>query len=235
MKIRRPRLNEAEYDLLRSGGNRMLIVGDLHAPFTRPDYLGFCQEIYNKYNCNSVMFIGDLIDNHFSSFHETDPDGHSAAEELSRAKRMIADWHKVFPTAKVVLGNHDLIPSRKLFNAGVSSKWIRPISEVLDVPGWKFGEEFIIDGVKYCHGTNRKARNRAKDDLISIVQGHYHSEGHITYYVGDNYSIYSMQVGCGVDRSAYAMAYGKNFKKMHINCGVVLENGTLPILEYMKL
>jgi hypothetical protein len=31
------------------------------------------------------------------------------------------------------------------------------------------------------------------------------------------------------------MAYSKHFDKMHINCGVVLENGTLPILEYQKL
>ena len=42
-----------------------------------------------------------------------------------------------------------------------------------------------------------------------------------------------MQIGCGVDDKAYAMAYGKNFAKNHINCGVII-NGN-PILEYMKL
>jgi metallophosphoesterase superfamily enzyme len=215
--------------------NRMLVIGDLHAPFIKPGYLEFCRSIYGKYNCNRVMFIGDLIDNHFSSFHDTDPDGHGAAEELRRAKETIADWYKTFPEAYVVIGNHDLIPSRRLFNAGVTTSWIRPISEVLDVPNWEFAEEFTIDDIKYCHGTNRKAQNRAKDDLISIVQGHYHSEGYITHYVGDSYAIFAMQVGCGVDRTAYSMAYGKAFKKMHTSCGVVLENGRLPILEYMEL
>ena len=34
---------------------RILIVGDLHAPFTRKNYLAFCEEIYNKYNCNQVL------------------------------------------------------------------------------------------------------------------------------------------------------------------------------------
>ena len=47
--------------------------------------------------------------------------------------------------------------------------------------------------------------------------------------------MFAMQIGCGVDDRSYAMAYGKHFDKMHINCGVVLENGTLPILEYQKL
>ena len=42
-----------------------------------------------------------------------------------------------------------------------------------------------------------------------------------------------MQLGCGVDDKAYAMAYGKNFSKNHINCGVII--GDTPIIEYMEL
>ena len=150
-------------------------------------------------------------------------------------KMELKNGMKHFLKQKFVLGNHDLIPNRKAFNAGLSKNWIRPIGEVLDTPNWKFADHFIIDDVKYVHGTGRKARQRAKDDFMSVVQGHYHSESYIEPYVGEHFKFFSMQVGCGVDRTAYAMAYGKNFKKMHINCAVVLENGTLPILEYMKL
>ena len=215
--------------------NRVLIVGDLHAPFTRKGYLDFCEEIYNKYNCNQVVFIGDLIDNHFSSFHETDPDGHSAAEELRLAKMEIARWYKTFPFAKVCIGNHDAIPARKSFNGGLSKMWLRSISEVLNTPIWEFSEEFVIDDVLYIHGIGRKAVGRMNADITSIVQGHYHSEGYINYTVGRAKKLFSMQVGCGVDDKSYAMAYGRYFDKMHISCGVVLENGNLPILEYMKL
>ena len=231
----RPRLNKFEYDLVRGGGKRILVVGDLHEPFCLDGYRDFCIGLYQKYNCNEVVFIGDLLDNHFASFYDVDPDGHSAGEELTRAKRNIAKWYKSFPVAKVTTGNHDFIPDRRAFNAGLSKNWIKSISEVLETPGWDYAEEFIIDGNKYCHGTNRKARSRAKDDLISVIQGHYHSEGHITFYVGDNYRIFSMQVGCGLDNKTYAAAYGTAFKKQHINAGIVLDNGNLPILEYMKL
>lgn len=222
-------------DIVDRRDKRVLIIGDLHAPFIRAGYLEFCQNIYFKYGCNEVVFIGDLIDNHYSSYHETDPDGHGAGVELLKAKEEISYWYKAFPKAKVCTGNHDAIPYRKAMTAGLSSSWIKSISEVIDVPNWEFSEEFFIDGVKYCHGTGRKARIRAKDDLISVVQGHYHSESYIEFFVGQHYKIWSMQVGCGVSQKSYAMAYGKNFRKMHINCGVVLENGELPILEFMKL
>lgn len=215
--------------------SKILVVGDLHAPFTREGYLEFCQEIYKKYNCNEVVFIGDLIDCHFSSFWSSDPDGHGAAEELRLAKQQIQNWYKAFPKASVCIGNHDLIPVRKAFNAGLSKLWIKPISEVLDTPNWVYEEEFYINEVLYTHGTARKANKRMHADLISVVQGHYHSESYVEYSVGKFKKMFAMQIGCGVDDKSYAMAYGKHFDKMHINCGVVLENGTLPILEYMKL
>lgn len=215
--------------------SNILIIGDLHAPFIREGYLDFCKNIYTKYKCNEVIFIGDIIDNHYSSFHATDPDGYNAYSELILAKNQITKWYEAFPYAKVCIGNHDLIPNRKAFNSGLSTKWIKSISEVLDTPNWKYSEEFVINDVLYTHGIGRKAINRMQYDLTSVVQGHYHSESYINYLVGKSRKTFAMQVGCGVNDKSYAMAYGKYFNKMHINCGVVLDNGKLPILEYMDL
>lgn len=238
----RPRLTKQEYDFIlkyRESVNQIttntLVIGDLHEPFTRDGYMEFCIGIYNKYNCNNTVFIGDIIDNHFSSFHDTDADGHSAAEELRLAKNNIKKWHDAFPYAKVLLGNHDLIPERKAFSSGVSKTWVRSVGDVLDTPTWEYGDEFIIDDVLYVHGIGRKANKRMTQDLISVVQGHYHSESYITYAVGRTDVLFAMQMGCGVDDKSYAAAYAKHFNKMHINCGVVLNNGRLPILEYMEL
>ena len=211
----------------------VLVIGDLHEPFTLKSYLAFCKEVYDKYKCNQVVFIGDIIDMHYSSFHATDGDGHSAARELELAKENIAEWYRVFPRAKVCLGNHDLLSNRKVFSAGLSSRWIKSIGDVLDTPEWTYKEEFIIDDVLYTHGTGRKAKSRMSNDLISVVQGHYHSESYIWNTMGVNNLLFAMQVGTGADQDSYAMAYGKPFNKMHINCGVVLNNGKLPILEYM--
>ena len=44
-----------------------------------------------------------------------------------------------------------------------------------------------------------------------------------------------MQVGCGIDNKAYAMAYAKNYGKPAIGCGVILNNGKTPINVLMEL
>ena len=54
---------------------RVLVIGDLHEPFCLDSYLKHCKDVYSKYNCNRVVFIGDVIDNHYSSYHETNADG----------------------------------------------------------------------------------------------------------------------------------------------------------------
>jgi len=236
MSIRK-RISDQEWAILKNyrEPEGILVVGDLHHPFTLSGYLEHCEHVYKKYNCKEVVFVGDILDNHYSSYHETDPDGHSAGAELKLAIFELRKWYKAFPTAKVCIGNHDLIPNRKAMTAGLSSVWVRSIEEVIGAYGWKFAVEHIIDDIKYTHGTGRKARNRVKDDFVSIVQGHYHSESYIEWFFGSNYALFAMQVGSGINHKAYAMAYGKNFKKMHINCAVVLEQGKLPILENMKL
>jgi hypothetical protein len=135
----------------------------------------------------------------------------------------------------VCLGNHDILGARKAFKSGLSSKWIKSVGEMLETPNWNFSESFIIDNIEYTHGSGRKAKSRCKDDLTSVIQGHYHCESYIEWYVGKTTKLFAMQLGTGIDNSAYAFAYGKNFKKPHINVGVVLDNGKLPIIEYMEL
>ena len=229
-KIREAQLPKVVID----GLSRVLIIGDLHEPFCLDGYLEHCKDVYTQYACTSVLFVGDIIDNHFSGYHESDPDGLCAGHELELAIKKIHKWYKAFPSAKVILGNHDLIIARKAYSGGVANQWIRSYGEVLKTPNWKFAEEFIIDGVTYCHGTGSKARNRAKRELCSVVQGHYHSESYIEYTVGNKFKIFAMQVGCGVDRKSYAMAYGKHFAKPAIGCGVVID-GIRPYIEMMEL
>lgn len=207
--------------------NNILVIGDLHEPFCLEDYLQFCKEIQIKENCGTVVFIGDIIDNHYSSYHETDPDGYSAGQELDRAIDKIAKWYEAFPQAYVIIGNHDRLVYRKAFSAGVSQRWIRRYDEVLNTPNWEFVEQITINGVCYNHGEGMKARNRMKFEMQSQVQGHYHSDFYLEYNVSPVARIFAMQVGCGVDRKSFAMAYGKHFKKPVIGCATV--SGEIPI------
>lgn len=240
----RPRLTQDEYNIVlnyRKGiKNNVLIIGDLHEPFTRKGYLEHCVKTYAEYKCNKVVLIGDVIDNHYSSYHETDPDGTSAGDELEIAIDKLRDWYEAFPSAYVVIGNHDRIILRKAYTSGLSKRWIKDFNDVLGVPGWEFNMSFEFDGVLYIHGEGgggingalQKALNRRK----SIVQGHFHTEAHIRWNVSDEDRLFAMQVGCGVDDKQYAMAYAQfNAKKSIISCGVVLDNGNIPLIVPMQL
>lgn len=215
-------------------GKNVLVIGDLHEPFCLDGYLKHCIETYNKYKCNEVVFIGDIIDNHASSYHETDPDGHSAGQELKMAIQRIKQWYSAFPKATVIIGNHDRLIMRKAYSSGLSKLWIKDYAEVLGTPGWTFTDSIEIDNVLYIHGEGGTARARVRRDLQSIVQGHLHSQAYIDWCVGAKFKLFGMQVGCGIDHKSYAMAYGKEGPKPAIACGVVLQ-GEIPINIMMNL
>jgi predicted phosphodiesterase len=235
------RVNEEELPApyLNGDPKNVLVIGDTHAPFTRKGYLQHCREVQEKFNCGTVVHIGDAIDNHYSSYHDQDPDGLSAGDELVLAKAMIQQWYKVFPKAKVCIGNHDNLPKRKGFSSGLSKHWMKSLPEVLETPNWDFALEHIIDGVLYYHGTGssglKAAFNRALQRRMSVVQGHLHTEASVMWNVSNVDKIFGMQVGCGVDDKSYAMAYAKTFSKKYIvSCGVVLD-GKVPIVIPMEL
>lgn len=215
--------------------DNVLIIGDLHAPFNLPNYLEFCLNQQRKYKCGKVIFIGDIIDNHFSSYHESDPDGMSAGDELDKAINEIQKYYKVFPNATVIIGNHDRLVYRKAFTGGVSKRWIKEYKDVLRVPNWEFVENLELFNININHGEGGTARTKMKKELQSQIQGHLHSDFYVEYIVGKKFIIFGMQVGCGINNKSYAMAYGKNFKKPAIGCGVLLNKGTLPIVIPMKL
>ena len=92
----KPHEIEVLKDMRRQEVRNVLIIGDLHEPFCLDAYINFCYNSYVKYNCNQVIFIGDIIDNHYSSYHETNPDGLSGGDELDLAIEKISNGTKHF-------------------------------------------------------------------------------------------------------------------------------------------
>ena len=239
MRDNRYRLKPHEIKLIKrvrkQEARNVLVIGDLHEPFCLESYRGWCLEQYHKHSCNQVIFIGDLIDNHYSSYHETNPDGMSGGTELDLAIEKISYWYKDFPEATIIIGNHDRMVMRKGQTANIPKKWIMSYKEVLEVPDWEFVERYVQDGVQYIHGEGGTARTKSRSDMMNTVQGHLHTQCYTEHYVGQNYRIYGTQTGCGIDHESYAMAYAKYGKKPAIGCVVVKENGTLPINLLMEL
>ena len=183
----RPRLTGAKlanFNFFNNKESRVLVIGDLHAPFDLDSYFDHCVEVYERYNCNRVVFIGDVIDNHYSSYHETDADGMGGGKELQLAIDRLARWYHRFPDADVTVGNHDRIIMRKAQTGGVPKQWIREYSEVLNTPRWNFVTSVEIDDVLYIHGEAGTAKTKARADMRSTVQGHLHTQAYTEYFVG---------------------------------------------------
>lgn len=83
------------------------VIGDIHLPYEHKDYLEFNKKIKEEYNPDLIIFIGDILDNHAISYHESNPDLDSAGKELEKAREKCKEWAKVFPTAIITNGNHD--------------------------------------------------------------------------------------------------------------------------------
>ena len=214
--------------------DNVLVIGDPHEPFTKEGYLEFCRKIQEEYDCGIVVHIGDAVDNHAVSYHEKDPEGMSAGDEFNLALERMKRWYYTFPNVKVCIGNHDALPFRKAFSAGLPKTWLKTYQELLQSPPtWEWDFVHQVNGVIYQHGTGLSgemaAINAARENRQSTVIGHLHTVMNTRFLASYKDLIFGVTVGCGIDHEKYAFAYGKqNTRKPVVACAVILD-GKLPI------
>jgi predicted phosphodiesterase len=220
---------------------RVGIIGDTHIPFEHEDYLQFCKDTFEAWEVDTVVHIGDLVDHHAMSFHDSEPMLLDAHKEMVNAKIKLKDWYEAFPDVTVIEGNHDIIPGRHLKKLEIDpSTWLRDLGEVYEMPeGWVTVQEATIDGVLYHHGHTANGVNGFRNDaarrMCNTVSGHCHSNAGISATASEHRLVWGLAVGCGVDNSAMAFAYGKHFtRKPIVACGIVID-GIEPHIEYMNL
>lgn len=207
------------------------VIGDFHAPFNHPNYLQFCIDTFKKYRVNQVVCIGDLVDFHALSRHETEPCALGPYQELDRACEQVNLVVRAFPKVKMCRGNHDRIPVRQAATVGLGERFLKSYAEVVGLPKtWEIDDEFIIDSVLYKHGINCEGKdgafNAAMTERMSTVIGHVHANAGCKYSVNKRDIIFGLAVGCGIDAAAYAFAYGKPLPRRPIlGCGIVFNSG----------
>jgi predicted phosphodiesterase len=221
---------------------RVGVIGDMHVPFEKIGYVDFLKQVFKEYKVDTVVCIGDLVDNHAVSYHEADPDGLSSGDEVDEVMHALTYVYKTFPDVTMLLGNHDKLPERKAKTAGLSNRFIKSFSEMWRTPkGWDIYPDYVeIDGVHYTHGTGLSGRNAAINlSLIkgqSVVMGHVHSFGGVQYRRNKNGTFFGLNVGCGVDEESYAMEYAKAYvHSPTLGCGVVVdgkEGFFIPMEDY---
>lgn len=205
-----------------------LVFSDPHAPFDMPNFPYFLKDTATKYDVKSVICLGDLVDMHAISRHGAEPCALGAYSELDLARQRVKLYATLFPKCRRIKGNHDERVERQAAAVGIGKAFLRDIDDVLELPeGWaQVEDETIIDGVLYAHGLGWTGRNGAINKAIfegvSACIGHSHAYGGVQYATNKTKTIFGLNVGCGVNRDAYAFAYGKYAKyRETLGCGIV--------------
>lgn len=208
---------------------KVLAIPDLHIPFQHIDAFDFLKAVKAKYKPNRVICLGDEVDFHGINMHDHSPDGLSAGLELKAAQQDLRKLYQIFPKVKVCTSNHTSLPYRRAFKFGLPNELLRSYREFLKAPvGWRWAEQHEVDGVLYEHGDPFTGQNAAlksaEQNMQSTVIGHVHSFAGIQYSANSRHLIFGFNVGCLINKDAYAFEYAKKIKRKPIlGCGIITD------------
>lgn len=219
---------------------RILVIPDLHFPYCHPDSLDFLHKLKKLLNPSRVICLGDELDYHAMSFHDSDPDLDSAGAELVKSLGYIDTLHELFPKMDLMDSNHGSMAYRRQKHAGMPRHLLKSYNEVLCVPvdDWKWHHnlkiqlpsgEFVVFG--HYFGANVLRASQAMG--MSIVQGHAHSSFDLQYWRNENGLHFGATVGCLIDDKSLAFAYNKLQIKRPITGAMFIENSIPQLIPMM--
>ena len=222
---------------------RVLVCGDPHAPCMHPRYVGFLEEIWKQWRCDTFVCIGDLADWTAISFHDRHPGFPNAVDECEAAREQIGTLYDAFGGPGVVLlGNHDVRPARLAATVGIPEFLLVDHAKLWDTPMWEYVPRYGFyeqDGVIYQHGEKgfgglRSCIRNATSNFTSMAQGHLHSQCGVEWFVNEHHRVFAMQTGCGIDINRLQFDYARKMNHRPIlGCGVVLdgEHGFVEVMD----
>lgn len=219
--------------------DRILQITDTHLPFGHPDNWEFLKLVKKIFKPDLVVHTGDVFD--FQAYNRfcVNPDLPGAFGEELQAKKDIEELTKIFPVMYITEGNHDERVSRKTMEAGVSSSFVKSLSEVFEMSdGWQWRDDWTFNTKNsYVHFTHFKSKNclmASKNMGMSLGQGHYHGVYEIRSWSNPVGMYYGVTAGCLFDKDSVAAAYGKRIMdKPILGCVLWLEG--VPQLIPLKL
>lgn len=218
----------------------ILVISDQHMPFEHPDMFDFLEAVKKKYKPTLVVNIGDEVDKHAMSFHDSDSDLPSAGHELELAIEKIQQMEKMFPNMTLVDSNHGSLALRKFKHHGIPMKYLASQHDIYGVSeNWKWVNSLTVDlpngqPCYFCHGMSKNGIKVAAQRGTNVVQGHYHTEFKIDYIGNPQNLLFSLQVGCLIDSKSLAFAYDKlNLNRPIIGVGLVIDSK--PVLVPMVI
>lgn len=223
-------------DKIGYDNSRILLISDLHIPYHHKDAIAFLSHLKAKYKPTRVICLGDELDKHALSYHDSDPDLKSAGDELRESLPIIAELYKMFPVMEIIESNHGSLVWRKAKTHGIPRHYIKSYNDVLGVgEGWTWHPDLVVDlpDGNRCyihHGKSNNVVRLSQQMGMSAVQGHYHEILSASYWGNPNGLHWGLQAGCLIDDESYAFSYNNvNLKRPVIGTALIINS--LPVLE----
>jgi predicted phosphodiesterase len=220
--------------------SRILLISDMHIPYHHEDTIAFLTHLKAKYNPTRVICLGDELDKHALSYHDSDPDLPSAGDELKKSLPVIQELFKIFPKMDIIESNHGSLVWRKAKTFGIPKHYIRSYNDVLGVDGgwkWSFDLTVTLPNGQKCyihHGKTSNVIQLSQQMGMCAVQGHFHESFKIDCWGNPTGLYWGMQAGCLIDDDALAFNYNNvNIKRPVIGTGLIINS--MPVLEPMVL
>ena len=215
-----------------------LCVPDLHAPFQHIDALAFLCAVRDKYKTQAAVCVGDEVDYHALSYHESNPNLPSAGDELEEAAKVMRAIHKEFPVMRICESNHGSMVYRKAITHGLPKQALKTYEEIYQVKGWSWHEE-VMDEIKgglmvcFRHSFGQAIHTALpRQGGVCCIQGHHHAKSNIEYLRTPTRLLFGMSTGWLGDDEALAFRYNRvSLARPILSCGVII-NGQ-PIIVPM--
>lgn len=210
--------------------DRILVIGDLHAPVYHRDTPKFLIALKKLIKPTRVVLTGDEVNWESISYHEKNPDLPGAKDELKMARKTLQIFYSLFPQADLLESNHGDLPFRKSRSAGLPSELMKSRQEILKAPkGWEWHKHLIIRTrlgyVYFTHGKTRAIDKLSKNMSMSAMQGHFHSRFYVSYWANPIGLFWDANAGSFADNKHPAMEYAENDVEKGIMGAFVIDNG----------
>lgn len=226
---------EKQYDCI-------VVMPDLHAPYHHRHALAFMKAVRDKYRPDLVVNLGDELDKHAMSFHDSDPDLMSAGDELAKSLPVMAELNKIFPHMLLCDSNHGSMLFRKAKAHGIPVAYLKSYSEVIfpdgGGDGWVWAYNWRVNTalgeVMFKHQPSGPILTDAAHNRCNLMVGHHHGKFTIEYGASSALLYWGAFSGCLIDKDSEAFAYGRHTAyKPILGCTVILKG--VPVLIPMLL
>lgn len=228
--------------------DNVAVISDLQIPFHHKDAFDFLRFVKKEFKITKWVCVGDEVDQSFLSYHEKDPNGDSAKEEIRKGRLALKELATIVETNwkkqkikdfLIAWSNHGALHLRKAKTAGIPDDYIKSPNEVWGVPkSWKWFDEIVL---KYPHQPEilikHQMSNNSKNNVLSrqcsVITGHFHTTMDLicrTNHYGQ--LMFGAIIGCLIDRFHPTFGYASNQKDVQQLGILVLVSGS-PVLVPM--